>query len=224
MRKKDPPTAGKGGATLTGENAEESRRPPGRREILDSVPGAVASGGQPDWGVLMPDGRVDLEPALQEFLRYGHGPWVALDALATLAGPVWAASPDDADPFSGLPPRRAVEVPWWVVQSLAAAWCRHVHGDGGRPLSIGEALGLVGRGKGGRAPLKRPRQDQRMRSLALDVAGRLARGEETKVEGAVAACASEHGVKQRTVWTAWHGYGEPAKSAASGIYPQPPCK
>jgi hypothetical protein len=224
MRKKNPSITGRGEAALPDESVEEPKQPPGRREVLDAMLGPVASSRPLDWDVLMVDGRLDLGSALQIFLHYHHSPWIALEALAKLAGPVWAAAPDDADRFSGLPPQETVEVPWWVVQSLAAAWLRHVHGYGERRWSIGEALGLKASGKGSRAPYKRSRQDQKMMGFALDVAGRLARREETKVEGAVAACAGEHRISQETVWNAWRRYRGPAKTMAFNIYTQPPCK
>lgn len=135
-----------------------------------------------------------LRTAFAQFSTDSTNPLFAFDGLSYIAAYHWA----DKEPS----PEDSVAVPWWVIDVIAAGY--QIYWDAaleGRSTTLGQAYGIESHGQGKQRRIATKLHELRDYRIALAVADIVKGGR--RVEGAIAAVASEFKLGESTVWRAW---------------------
>jgi hypothetical protein len=157
-----------------------------------------------------------LAQCFEEYYKDKSAGWPALFAFALIANEAWTRVIDPAetpdDPFDRIDPLATVDVPWWAVQAIAIAWCRHET----EQISLDRAFGTARRGNGLPSAREKSVLETEQRGYAREVAWRLPSAN-NKVYLAISEVAAQWGVSERTIRKAWSKHGKEAKREADAV-------
>jgi hypothetical protein len=136
----------------------------------------------------------DLQACRRRFETDTSNPLPAFQAVSLVAARHWHEENKESPEYA--------QVPMWAVEVIAAGFCIYREAaEAGQGMTLGEAFGIKGVGRGKWPRLKRDLQQDRDRKIALAVALKLP--ECKSVEDAVFDVAEEWDLSSDRVWHIW---------------------
>ena len=137
----------------------------------------------------------------------------ALDAIAQIAAFKWRQEAAGKKPLA---PDQLVSVPWWAIQTIAAAYCQYaIDGLKMPPIKLGKAFQIEASGRGRRPRLRKWMQMKRDHRCAVGIALRHVKG--TSVEKAIDEVSEVLGLSRERLWQIWGEHKDRALEIARRV-------